>query len=157
MPRNRSAIAALQKLEAYREALDAKQRELEAQAAKELGQIILGTGLETFSKKGLKQVAEALGKLGETAAIAKLAERLIRLRLQHVVHEHAAVLAAGEQRARVWREVEADPLVGGAAALEGGEGRLGAAHVVAQDRIVLPRAAEEVRPVVRVDNVPVRI
>lgn len=75
MPRNRSAIAALQKLEADREALDAKQRELEAQAAKELGQIILGTGLETFSKKGLKQVAEALGKLGETAAIAKLAER----------------------------------------------------------------------------------
>ena len=58
MPRNRSAIAALQKLEADREALDTKQRELEAQAAKELGQIILGTGLETFSKKGLKQVAE---------------------------------------------------------------------------------------------------
>ena len=75
MPRNRSAIAALQKLEADREALDTKQRELEAQAAKELGQIILGSGLETFSKKGLKQVAEALGKLGETAAIAKLAER----------------------------------------------------------------------------------
>ena len=72
MPRNRSAIAALQKLEADREALDAKQRELEAQAAKEVGQVILGTGLETFSKKGLKKVAEALGQLGETAAIAKL-------------------------------------------------------------------------------------
>ncbi|MEP0392423.1 MAG: DUF6437 family protein [Erythrobacter sp.] len=72
MPRNRSAIAALQKLEADREALDAKQRELEAQAAKEVGQVILGTGIEKFSKKGLKKVAEALGQLGETAAIAKL-------------------------------------------------------------------------------------
>jgi len=54
MPRNRSAIAALQKLEADREALDAKQRELEAQAARELGEIILGSGLESLSKKGLR-------------------------------------------------------------------------------------------------------
>ena len=38
MPRNRSAIAALQKLEADREALDSKQRELEVQAARELGE-----------------------------------------------------------------------------------------------------------------------
>jgi hypothetical protein len=72
MPRNRSAIAALQKLEADREALDAKQRELEAQAAREIGEIILGSGLESFSKKGLRKVAEELGKLGEAAAIEKL-------------------------------------------------------------------------------------
>jgi len=72
MPRNRSAVAALQKLEADRKALDARQRELEAQAAKELGEVILGSGLETFSKKGLKRVAQALGALGEPAAIKKL-------------------------------------------------------------------------------------
>jgi chaperonin cofactor prefoldin len=71
MPRNRSAIAALQKLEADREALDAKQRELEVQAARKLGEIILGSGLESFSKK----VAEELGKLGENAAIEKLTGR----------------------------------------------------------------------------------
>ena len=75
MPRNRSAIAALQKLEADREALDAKQRELEVQAARELGEIILGSGLESFSKKGLRKVAEELGKLGENAAIEKLTGR----------------------------------------------------------------------------------
>jgi len=75
MPRNRSAIAALQKLEADREALDSKQRELEVQAARELGEIILGSGLESFSKKGLRKVAEELGKLGEDAAIEKLTGR----------------------------------------------------------------------------------
>ena len=75
MPRNRSAIAALQKLEADREALDAKQRELEVQAARELGEIILGSGLESFSKKSLRKVAEELGKLGEDAAIEKLTGR----------------------------------------------------------------------------------
>ena len=75
MPRNRSAIAALQKLEADREALDAKQRELEVQAAKELGEIILGSGLESFSKNGLRKVAEELGKLGEDAAIENLTGR----------------------------------------------------------------------------------
>ena len=58
-----------------REALDAKQRELEVQAARELGEIILGSGLESFSKKGLKKVAEELGKLGEDAAIEKLTGR----------------------------------------------------------------------------------
>ena len=75
MPRNRSAIAALQKLEADREALDAKQRELEVQAARELGEIILGSGLESFSRKGLRKVAEELGKLGEDAAIEKVTGR----------------------------------------------------------------------------------
>ncbi|VVT00865.1 DUF6437 family protein [Erythrobacter sp. EC-HK427] len=74
MPRNKSAIAALQKLEADRKALDTRQRQLEAEAARELGEIILGSGLETFSKKGLRQVAEALGKLGEAAATQRLAE-----------------------------------------------------------------------------------
>lgn len=72
MPRNRSAVAALQKLEAERETLDARQRELEAAAAQELGQVILGSGLENFSKKGLRQVADVLGKLGEKAALERL-------------------------------------------------------------------------------------
>ena len=71
----RHRIASLQKLEADREALDSKQRELEVQAARELGEIILGSGLESFSKKGLRKVAEELGKLGEDAAIEKLTGR----------------------------------------------------------------------------------
>lgn len=72
MPRKNSAIAALQKLEDERAALDAKQRDLEVQAAQEIGQIILGSGLEKFSKKSLRKIAVALGKLGEGPAIDRL-------------------------------------------------------------------------------------
>ena len=72
MPRNTSAIAALKKLDADREALEAKRRELEEEAARELGRVILGSGLESFSKKGLRRTAEILGKLGETAALERL-------------------------------------------------------------------------------------
>lgn len=72
MPRNTSAIAALKKLEADREALEAKRRELEEVAARELGRVILGSGLESFSKKALRRTAEILGKLGETAALERL-------------------------------------------------------------------------------------
>lgn len=75
MPRSTSAVSALQKLEAERKTLDARQRELESKAAQEVGEVILGTGLEAFSAKGLRQVAEALGKLGEAASIEKLSAR----------------------------------------------------------------------------------
>lgn len=75
MPRSKSAVSALQKLEAERKALDARQRDLEIKAAQEVGEVILGTGLEAFSAKGLRQVAEALGKLGEAASIEKLNAR----------------------------------------------------------------------------------
>ena len=72
MARNRSAVAALQKLEENRKALDQKQRELEAQAAREIGDAILGSGLERFSGKGLKRVAKVLGTMGEEAALSQL-------------------------------------------------------------------------------------
>lgn len=72
MPSQRSAIAALKKLEADREALDQRQRELEEKAAIELGQILLGTGIETFSKKGTKKAGELLGKLGEEEGLRRL-------------------------------------------------------------------------------------
>ncbi|MEM8793822.1 MAG: DUF6437 family protein [Pseudomonadota bacterium] len=75
MPSKRSAIAALRKLEADRLALDERQKELEKQAALELGQVILGTGLETFSKRGLSEVAHELGKLGEEEAIKRLVQK----------------------------------------------------------------------------------
>ncbi len=75
MPRSTSAVSALQKLEAERKALDARQRELESKAAQEVGEVILGTGLEAFSAKGLRQVAEALGRLGEAASLEKLGSR----------------------------------------------------------------------------------
>ncbi|MEL7199338.1 MAG: DUF6437 family protein [Pseudomonadota bacterium] len=75
MPSKRSAVAALQKLETDRLALDQRQKELEKQAAIELGQVILGTGLETFSKRGLSKVANELGKLGEEEAIKRLVQK----------------------------------------------------------------------------------
>ena len=72
MPTKRSAIDALRKLEADRQALDERQRELEEKAALELGRMILGTGVERFSRKGLKQVSERLGKLGEEEGLRRL-------------------------------------------------------------------------------------
>ncbi len=75
MPTKRSAVAALQKLESDRLALDQRKKELEKQAAFELGQVILGTGLETFSKRGLSKVATELGKLGEEEAIKRLVQK----------------------------------------------------------------------------------
>ena len=75
MPSKRSAVAALEKLEADRLALDRRQKELEKQAAIELGQVILGTGLETFSKRSLSKVATELGKLGEEEAIKRLVQK----------------------------------------------------------------------------------
>ncbi|GAA5061135.1 hypothetical protein GCM10023208_30160 [Erythrobacter westpacificensis] len=72
MPSQRSAIAALKKLEADREALDQRQRELEEKAAIELGQMLLGTGIETFSKKGIRTAGELLGKLGEEESLRRL-------------------------------------------------------------------------------------
>lgn len=73
MPTKRSAIDALRKLEADRHALDERQRELEEKAARELGQLILGSGVEAFSRKGLRQASEMLGKLGEAEALRRLA------------------------------------------------------------------------------------
>ena len=75
MPSKRNAVAALKKLEADRLALDKRKQELEEHAALELGRIILGTGLETFSKKGLAKVARELGKFGEEEAIKRLVHR----------------------------------------------------------------------------------
>ena len=72
MPSKRSAVAALKKLEADRLALDQRQKELEKQAALELGSVILGTGLETFSQKGLAKAAVELAKLGEDEALKRL-------------------------------------------------------------------------------------
>ena len=72
MPSQRSAIAALKKLEADREALDQRQRELEEKAAIELGQMLLGTGIETFSKKAIRKAGELLGKLGEEEGLRRL-------------------------------------------------------------------------------------
>lgn len=72
MPTKRSAVDALRKLEAERQALDERQRELEEKAALELGQLILGSGVEAFSRKGLKQASERLGKLGEAEALRRL-------------------------------------------------------------------------------------
>jgi len=60
MPTKRSAVAALRKLEADRLALAERQKQLEEQAALELGRIILGT------------VAGELGKLGEEASLRRL-------------------------------------------------------------------------------------
>ena len=73
MPTKRSAVDALRKLEAERQALDERQRELEEKAALELGQLILGSGVEAFSRKGLRQASEMLGKLGEAEALRRLA------------------------------------------------------------------------------------
>ena len=72
MPSQRSAIAALKKLEADREALDQRQRELEEKAAIELGQMLLGSGIETFSKKTIRKAGELLGKLGEEEGLRRL-------------------------------------------------------------------------------------
>ena len=72
MPRKYNAIAALQKLENERAALDEKQRKIEVLAAQEIGQVILGSGLEKFSKKNLRKLAIALGELGEEASLARL-------------------------------------------------------------------------------------
>ena len=72
MPTKRSAIDALRKLEADRQALAGRQRELEEKAALEVGRMILDTGVEMFSKKGLKQASEMLGKLGEAEALRRL-------------------------------------------------------------------------------------
>ena len=76
MPTKRSAVDALRKLEADRQALDERQRELEEKAALELGQLILGSGVEAFSRKGLKQASEMLGKLGEAEALRRLGSEL---------------------------------------------------------------------------------
>ena len=51
MTRKTGALAALKKLESERAKLDTKQQELETKAAIELGRILLGTGVETFSAK----------------------------------------------------------------------------------------------------------
>lgn len=72
MTRKTGAIAALKKLEAEREKLNQRQRELEAKAATELGRVLLGTGVEGFSAKHLKQIGMALGKLGEEQALSRL-------------------------------------------------------------------------------------
>ena len=80
MPTKRSAVDSLRKLEAERQALDERQRELEEKAALELGQLILGSGVEAFSRKGLKQASEVDGRgvvlTGPTAEAEVAAEML---------------------------------------------------------------------------------
>jgi hypothetical protein len=72
MPSKRSAVAALQKLEADRLALDQKKKKVEAEAALELGRVLLGTGLENFSKKALVSISSELGKLGERKSLERV-------------------------------------------------------------------------------------
>ena len=72
MTRKTGAIAALKKLEADREKLNQKQRELEAKAATELGRVLLGTGVESFGTKHLRRLAMALSELGVEQAFNRL-------------------------------------------------------------------------------------
>ena len=72
MTARKSALAALKKLEGERAKLDQKQRELETRAAAELGRMFLGSGMESFSVKGLKTIAKTMGNMGEEQALALL-------------------------------------------------------------------------------------
>ncbi|HEY9092128.1 DUF6437 family protein [Parasphingorhabdus sp.] len=72
MTRKTGALAALKKLETERAKLDTKQQELETRAATELGRMLLGSGVEAFSPKSLKQIGAALGKMGEEQVLIKL-------------------------------------------------------------------------------------
>ena len=65
MPTKRSAVAALRKLDEDRIELERRRSVLEDAAALEIGQVILGTGLEAFSRKGLRTIATRLATLGE--------------------------------------------------------------------------------------------
>ena len=69
MAREGQALKGLRKLQADRLALEEKQRSLEAQAALELGQLLLGTGLETFAPSAIRKIAMQLGTLGEELAL----------------------------------------------------------------------------------------
>ena len=72
MPAKRSALAALKRLETEKAALAETQQTLEQNAALEIGQIFLGSGIESFTPKNLKRIAIALGALGEADALARL-------------------------------------------------------------------------------------
>tara|TARA_R110000787_G_scaffold227800_2_gene335461 strand:+ start:34000 stop:34233 length:234 start_codon:yes stop_codon:yes gene_type:complete len=72
MPTKRSALAALKRLETEKTALAEKQQTLEQNAALEIGQIFLGSGMESFAPKNLKRIAIALGALSEADALARL-------------------------------------------------------------------------------------
>ncbi len=72
MTRKTGALAALKRLESERAKIDTKQQELETRAATELGRMLLGSGIETFSAKSLKQIGLALGKMTEEQALAAL-------------------------------------------------------------------------------------
>ena len=69
MAREGQALKGLRKLQADRLALEEKQRGLEAQAALELGQLLMGTGLETFAPSAIRKIAMQLGSLGEELAL----------------------------------------------------------------------------------------
>jgi Family of unknown function (DUF6437) len=68
------ALAALAKLKTEREALAKREAELTEAAARELGLLVLGSGLERFSPAGFKKVVMALGSLGESEALARLGQ-----------------------------------------------------------------------------------
>ncbi len=72
MTRKTGALAALKRLEHERAKLDTKQKDLETRAATELGRVFLGSGIERFSAKSLKQIGIALGKMTEEQALAAL-------------------------------------------------------------------------------------
>ena len=72
MPTKRSAVAALRKLDEDLIALERRRSELEDAAALEIGQVILGTGLEAFSRKGLRAIATRLTMLGEAESLKLL-------------------------------------------------------------------------------------
>lgn len=72
MTRKTGALAALKRLENERAKLDTRQKELENKAATELGRMFLGSGIEAFSAKSLKQIGITLGKMTEEQALAAL-------------------------------------------------------------------------------------
>jgi Family of unknown function (DUF6437) len=66
------ALASLAKLKTERELLAKREAELTDAAARELGLLVLASGLERFSPAGFKKVVTALGSLGESEALARL-------------------------------------------------------------------------------------
>ncbi len=68
------ALEALAKLKTEREALAKREVELTDTAARELGLLVLGSGLERFSPAGFKKLVATLGSLGESEALARLGQ-----------------------------------------------------------------------------------
>lgn len=66
------ALAQLQRLQAERAALDEREAKLRRDAAEEIGAMLLAAGADAIDPDGLKQVVQAVKKLGVPAALARL-------------------------------------------------------------------------------------